>query len=261
MAKKPLNPNHESFSIRSRVASLPQELPKEKGPGPNLALWATLIAVPLLVVGVAWGATTLLSGNPHLARIEELREQLAPDKNLTDEQRHEVFSEMRKESEQLTDEQRRELWRSREDDMMQRFEKKLDDYFAMTPEQQVAALDEEIDEDVKRSEEWAKRRAEWEARRAAEEASGEKKADGGGTSGGGSGGDAQRSSRGGGPDGRSGRGDGGSRGPRTDKSRVDSRKRMLDRTSAPMRAKMAQYRQDMDKRRLERGLPPSTRRF
>lgn len=258
MAKKPLNPNHESFSISSRVVSLPKDLPKEKksGGGPGVAVWLTLLAVPLLIGGIAWGATAIFSSDPHLARIEELKEQLAPGNNLTDEQKRQIFSEMRKESDQLTDEQKREMWRGREEEMMQRYEKKLDDYFAMTPEQKVAELDEEINEDIERSERFAKWRAEREARQAAEQASGEKKPEGEGKSGG----DAQRGSSGG-DAGRSGRGDGGSRAPRTDKSRADSRKRMLDRSSPQMRAKMAQYRQDMDKRRMERNLPASSRRF
>jgi len=104
--------------------------------------------------------------------------------------------------------------------MMQRMEERMDQFFALSPEEQQDALDEQID----RMERWRQRREQGNGNR-------------------------EQSGRGrGGPD-RGRRGDG----PRDPN---EWRRRMLDSTSPELRAKFTEFSRLMSDRRKERGLPP-----
>ncbi len=209
----------------------------------KIVIWMSVLSV--VGLGIAWGAG-YFDENPHIVKIEEIRQQLnAPDQQLTSDQRRDLWGQMRKESEQLTDDQRHQMWEAAQEDMQRRMEQKLDAYFALPPEQRVAALDKEIDESEARRKQFEKWRKEREAK---EQASGDKKS---GSSSSGNG-EANRDGNRRGPG-----GSGSGRGPRDEKSRQDSRKRSLDRTSPEMRGKMAQHAKELDQRRVERGLPPS----
>lgn len=157
----------------------------------------------------------------------------------------EAFRELNEQVRELPEEYRREFYESMGRMRERRFEKELDAYFAMSTLERRKHLDKQIAEGEKR-------RKEFEARRQ------QREAQGGGQSGnrGGNAGVAQGGRSGGGPPGggqagppREGRGPGGPPGGRWSMSA------RLDRSTPEMRAKMTEYRRDMEQRRKELGLP------
>lgn len=111
------------------------------------------------------------------------------------------------------------------------FRGRMDEYFTAPPQQRLAVLDRQIDQEEMM-------RKAFEAGRGAMAALG-----GGGGNAGGSGsgaaGDANR----------------GPRGSRTEEDRNKWRKSMIDRTTPEQRARYVEYRRAMDERREQRGLP------
>lgn len=111
------------------------------------------------------------------------------------------------------------------------FRGRMDEYFTASPQQRLAVLDRQIDQEEMM-------RKAFEAGRGAMAALG-----GGGGNAGGSGsgaaGDANR----------------GPRGSRTEEDRNKWRKSMIDRTTPEQRARYVEYRRAMDERREQRGLP------
>jgi hypothetical protein len=164
--------------------------------------------------------------DPALARIEALRVQIdaAPDG-----QRRELFGQMREEFGNLRPESREQL----RDQFRQRWEereqKDLNDFFAKSPQDQIAEIDKRIDEEVERDKERQQRRAQGGDRR-------------------GRGGDAQRG--GGGPP-------NGNRGGRGRGDSLERRKSYLDKSTPQARAQRSEYRRMREERRHQRGLPPS----
>ncbi len=121
------------------------------GRGQKIAI-ATILFLLIAAVGYAmYGGK-----DPGVARIEELREQMD---GATDEQRRDLFQQMRQEYEQLPEATRQQLRNDREARWELEEGKQLGEFFALSPQEQQKALDEEIKRDEERRKEREKRRA------------------------------------------------------------------------------------------------------
>jgi hypothetical protein len=103
----------------------------------------TVFVVAILVsVGGALGAYWYFRPDLQLVKVEEMREQLRSEesRNLTREQRRELFGQFRKEVEKLSIEQRRQLFAGRRNPFRERLEK----YFQSSRQEQLAMLDQTI---------------------------------------------------------------------------------------------------------------------
>jgi hypothetical protein len=115
-----------------------KEPPKKKNSGKK---WAILVLILLLLSATAaWAMRT--REDPQVAKIKQMRAEIEA---LPREQRREKGRELWKEVEQLTPEQRDALFAERRAEWVKREKEQLKEFFAMTKEQQVAALDKEID--------------------------------------------------------------------------------------------------------------------
>lgn len=203
--------------IRRPAAAIAGRAAGEKRSG-GKSKWIAAALILLLLAIAAWAF--LPGADPALARIEQLRSQLD---DAPPEKRRELFGQMRDAFENLRPESRdqmRDQWRQRWDSREQKF---LNDFFALTPAEQIAKLDEQIDDEEHRRQERAQRRSQ--------------------------GGDRQ--ARGG------GRGDRGGRGG--DRNSLERRKGYLDSTAPQTRAQRGEYRRLREERRAQRGLPASQR--
>jgi len=102
---------------------------------------ALILGILVSVAGTL-GAYWYFRPDPQLVRVEEMREQLRSEetRNLTREQRRELFGQFRKEVEKLSIEQRRQLFAGRRNPFRERLEK----YFQSTRQEQLAMLDQTI---------------------------------------------------------------------------------------------------------------------
>lgn len=198
--------------------------------------WLIAFLLLFLIGGIVWAVRP----NPHLARAQELQKKLfsADAKSLPADQRKALFDEYRTEMKQLTDDQKAKLFEPMHQKQMAEFDR----YFAMTPQEKVRYLDERID----RSEKAKKDRQ--------QKPGGQP---GGGFAGGPPGGGFGGGPPGGGFGGPQGGGKGG--GPPSAEEIEKRKKQALDRTTPEERAKMDQFRRDMDSRRRQRGLPVTSR--
>ncbi len=204
----------------------PQKKPAEINAPPRRRwrLWAALLMLLLGLGGLVWA----FRPDPHLARAKELQKQLfSPEaKNLSSEERKARFAEYRAEVKQLTPDQKWELSAP----MREKQKAEMDRYFAMSPKEKQKYLDERID----RSEKMRKER--------------EQKAAQG---------------KGGAPPGAAafvtvpGAGKAGAPGgpPLSPEEIEKRRKQFLERTTPEERARMDQFRKEMNDRRRQRGLP------
>lgn len=181
--------------------------------------WIIAIVVLLLLSALAW-AFMPERKDPHLAKIDELRAQM---EGATDVQRRELWGQMREEFRNLPEETRRQMFDERRQRWEAREQKFMNDFFSKTPAEQIALLDEQIDEEQERRQ-----------RRAQQGDRGDR--------------------RGGNAQGGGGRGNGG-RG-RGNRDSLERRKGYLDSTSPMSRAQRSEYRRMREERRKERGLPP-----
>jgi hypothetical protein len=194
---------------------------KARADSSGKARWIIAAVILLLLALAAWAF--LPTTDPALARIQEIRQQLD---DAPPEQRRELFGQMREEYRNLSDEDREQLrdeWRGRWE---AREQKMLNDFFALSPAEQVARIDEQIKEDAQDERQRAERRA-----------------------------------RNGNGQGQAGNG-GGNRGDRANRASRDSlerRKGYLDRTSPQTRAQRSEYRRLREQRRQQLGLPPRRR--
>jgi len=197
-----------------------------------------LIAVTLLLFlcfGTAWLFGAFSGTSSQLAKVQEMRKELEENKDLTPEQRREKWEAMREESEKLTKDERRQLRRGRNNGFGQQMQKRMDHYFELSPEQRKVELDKQIEE----METWRKR---WE-----EQANSDSRRNRGP--------DRNASSQNQDGGNREGNRDG-NRNRWREMDRQTRTRAMLDSTTADQRAKWAEHRLDMDKRRAELGLPP-----
>lgn len=192
---------------------------------------AVSLGVLLLLGGVGY-AWYMLRPDPKLERALQLQAQLfSPEsRELPRDQRRDLEREMWRTTRDLDEQQREKLF----ENMQRGFERRLDEFFALSPEDRVKMLDKEIDRMEEMQKRWQERR-----RRSAEER--EKSGQSGEQS-------ADRGDRG-----RGGRGFSRSSDP---KQRQDRFRRLLDRTTPERRAKMGEFFLAMQQRRQARGLPP-----
>ena len=186
----------------------------EKSSG-GKAKWIVSILLLLMMAGIAYAF--IPRSDPALAKIEELRGQM---EGANDQQRRELWGQMRNEMENLTPEARdqmREEWGRR---WQAREQEELNKFFDLTPEEQI----KEIDEDLKRE---AARRKER----------------------------AQRGNRGGGERADRGGGGRGQRGGRDNSGDPNARgKRYLDNTTPQSRAMRGEKHRMREERRQRLGL-------
>ncbi|HVK18364.1 MAG TPA: hypothetical protein VM533_15610 [Fimbriiglobus sp.] len=178
-----------------------------------------LIALLVLLVGV--GTVGAIRGRGDVAKVQQLRKELFTAKGATPEQRKATAEQFRQEMRKLSPGQRSELFLAGQREAVAR----LDAYFAMSSAEKRQHLDREID----RMEQRRKERA-------------------------------NSPPRTGGP----GRRPGGDR-PRSAEETEKRRKERLDRTTPEQRAMMDQlrargerFRNDLNQRRTQRGLPPTS---
>jgi hypothetical protein len=208
--------------IRRPVSQTTAKTAGEQSSGRKATKWIVAGLILLLMAVAAWGYLPEAK-DPNLAKIEQLREQMD---GATDEQRRELWGQMREayrslpeDARQQLSDQRRQRWEARE-------QKFLNEFFAMTPAEQIAKVDEQLKQEEERRKQWAQRRA-------------------------------QRSQQG-----NQGARNGGQRGGRGRGSRdsLERRKSYLDRTSPQTRAQRSEYRRMRDARRQALGLPDRRRR-
>jgi hypothetical protein len=190
--------------------------PTVEKPVKSKAKRVALALILLLFAAAAWGFW--LRGDPQLAKVMALRDQL---EGATRDQRRELWGQMREEMSKLSPEARESLFADRRKEWEARERKRMNEFFAMSHEAQIASLDKDIDR-------FERRRKAWE----------ERQAQGNGTPG------AQ-----GGPGGPGGRGWGGNSGDSLQRA-----KNYLNNTTPEDRAERGEHRRMMRERRQQRGL-------
>ncbi|MSR31134.1 MAG: hypothetical protein EXR99_06450 [Gemmataceae bacterium] len=208
------------------------------------------LAFFLLVYGIYWW----WSGRNFRALVAMTQEETNWDA-LSNEEKKGRFDQMKNLSKGLSRDQREQLDNIRETQMEKRDLGRLNNFFALNKKDQTAALDKEI----KRGEEMRKQ---WEQKIQQFQKNGANKDKKGGAGGqnanrgaGGAGGAGAGGGQGGG---RGGAGGGG--GKSSPEQRNKSAANRLDRSSPEYRLAKDTYRQRLDERRQQLGLPPSSGR-
>jgi uncharacterized membrane protein YgcG len=217
---------------QARVISRPRPSArgKVKAESGGKKKWVVLALLFLLLLGL--GAWAMSGPDPGVAKIQALRAEID---NASGDQRRALWGQMREEMEKLPEAAREQLFAERRQEWETRENKRMTEFFAMPRDQQIAAIDKQIDD-------WEKRRKE----RAQRQQNGAQ-ANGQGGRGGPGGGF--------GPGGGGGRGGGGGAGRSTDPSAALQRgKNYLDRSSPESRAQRGEYRRMVQDRRQQRGL-------
>ena len=195
------------------------------------------VVLVLLIACVVWAFKS--RADAQVERLKKMQDELfagGPPKP-------DDFDRMRKEMDKLSPDQQRQVWDHGRENFQRQIRKRVDEYFAASPEKRKEVLDKHIAE-------MEKMRKEMEKRRAA--GGGQSGQPGGGPGPAGPGGGPAAGQ--GGPPGGPGTGPGGPN--RTPGNPSEGRNRMLDSTSPAQRANMAAYMSALQKRRLELGLPP-----
>lgn len=144
------------------------------------------------------------------------------------------MGQIRDKIEALPPDLRQQVERSGGSMFREAFRARMDEYLSAPPQQRLAVLDRQIDQEEM-------------MRKAFEAGRGAMAALGGGGSNAGGGGSGNAASGGNSPR--------GSRGSRTEEDRNKWRKSMIDRTTPEQRARYVEYRRAMEERREKRGLP------
>ena len=134
----------------------PQKSPPAKGEEKPRRRWRQWLALLLLLLGigsVVWAGRP----DPRLARAQALQKELfgPQGKNLNPDERKARFAEYREQVKHLTDDQKWELSAP----MRAKQKAEMDRYFAMSPKEKNAYLDERIDRSEKARKEWEKKGA------------------------------------------------------------------------------------------------------
>ncbi len=193
------------------------------------AKWLLLLLIPIF----GWQAWRMIASGRALNKAIELQAKL-DDRTLSDEQRQQLFRDLRGTMANLSSSQRQVLFAEQQ----KRQEKELDHYFAMSKAEQKKYLDDRINR-------MQQGMAKQNGARPAGTANAKAGSPGGNVSASfGAGGGKGFGGKGGSPD------------------EIESRKKkMLDNTSADLRAKNDRFRREMDQRMKERGIaPPQGRR-
>jgi hypothetical protein len=217
---------NNSRVIRRPAPRATRKTSAEPSSGGKKTKWIAAVLILLLSAMAAW-AYLPERQDPNVAKIEELREEM---EGATDERRRELYGEMREAFRNLPEEAREKQfdeWRQRRE---AREQQRMNEFFAMTPAQQIEKIDEQLKEEEQRRKEWAARRAQR--------------------------GDQNQGAREGGR----GRGDRGGRGTRGSRDSAERRKSYLDKTSPQTRAQRSEYSRMRAARRVALGLPERGRR-
>lgn len=192
-----------------------------------------LLVLLLLLLFAVMGAAWYMQPDPQLAKVKSLQQKLfAKDREeISKEARKERFQQFRHEVSKLSKSQKEQFFKEMQKQFMKKFENKLDNFFALPPDQRTAALDADIDREEARRRQWQQ----WQKNR--------KDRDG-------SPGNGKR--RGPGNGRRGGK-------PRNAEERERRGRNFLDGTSPKFRAQFTEYRRLMNERRKARGLPPYKR--
>ncbi len=110
---------------------------------------AAVLVVLLLTATVGWAMRH--REDPQIAKIREMRAEI---EQLPREEQREKWRELRDEAEKLTPEQQEVLRNDRRSEWERRENERMKEFFTMTPEQQVAQLDKEIDRMKERMKDW-----------------------------------------------------------------------------------------------------------
>jgi hypothetical protein len=216
-----------------RAASSSRSANKGESKSGGKAKWLVLVLLVLLFSGL--GAWAMTSGeDPQVAKVQALRAQL---ENAPEEQRRELWGQMREEMRKLPEETREALFEDRRKEWEARESKQMTEFFSKPRAEQIALIDKQIDESEKRRLDRERRRAQ-----------------GGQVNGPGRGGPGGPGGGRGGFGGGGGGGRGG-RGATDPVARMDRTKSYLDKTTPESRAQRSEYRRMMDERRQARGLP------
>jgi len=178
--------------------------------------------VLVLVAGIGWAMGFFNGQDPQLAELELIRnESFGNRENMSEEQRRGQHEQFREKVGQLSDDQRKQFFENSRPMFQQMMNEKMNKFFALPEEEQKAELDKWIDRMENRSND---RKAE---------------------------GDRGKGGRGG-PGGPGGRG--GWEGM-SQQERDSRRQQKLDSTTPELRAKFDKFKDMMNDRREERGLP------
>lgn len=211
----------------------------------NRKVLAAAFAVLLLLGGSVWGILRL-SAEAQMAKVRDMSKSLRGEdmRSLPEDQRREAYQNLRAEYEKLDEAQQRQLREERYQRYLEHEEEEMDEYFALPPEQRLAALDDSIRRSEERRQEWEARRAQRERERANQPRPSPQTQKG-----------ASGNSNGQASDKSSGR-----RRSRSEEERDVRRKQRLDRTSPEYRAKRTEYRRQRAERRKALGLPERSSR-
>lgn len=215
--------------------------------------------VAILLAACGYLAWRFLIHETPLDQMEAMQAQLEldGDQRLSREKRREIYEKMEATYETMSAEDRRE-WNIRQE-ADDRWDKEIDAYFALPPDQRAAHIDERIDQMEEMRRIWEQRRASGDNPRGDRDRDrgdrGERPGGPGPVS------QAAGSGGGGGPGGgpgggdRGGRGGGGwSRGMMTPEQRNARRRDRLDSTTPMRRAQRAEYARAFRERLVERGI-------
>ncbi|MEX2091973.1 MAG: hypothetical protein WD971_04810 [Pirellulales bacterium] len=174
------------------------------------------VVVLLLAVGAAW-ALGYFSGDPVVAEMQQLRDQMFANRDLPEADRRAQWDNFRQRMDGLSDAQRDALRDGGRERWQQFGQQRMEEFFQLPPAEQQKHLDEMIDRMLERQQN-------------------------------------PNVGRGpGGPGGRSGWGGGRNM---TEAQRDQRRKEMISQTDPKMRAHFDQFRQMLGDRMKQRGLPP-----
>ncbi|MAT69617.1 MAG: hypothetical protein CMJ58_08840 [Planctomycetaceae bacterium] len=101
-----------------------------------------LLLLPLAAWALGWFGDDTLSDDPTVAEIQREMRRVS---DLPEDQRRQAGDRMRSLGQNLTDEQRMELFKTSIPMWQPMMKQRLSDFFAKTPEDQRAQIDEEID--------------------------------------------------------------------------------------------------------------------
>jgi hypothetical protein len=189
-----------------------------------------VVSVLILVLGAAWALGYFHRGNPAFAELDQLRDQM---RTAPEADRQGLRDQFRQKLDGLSEDQRREFFQSNRGQFRQDMQKRMTEFFAMSPADQKKRLDEIIDQMQK-----------WQQQRAANGGNG-----GGGRNGQGGGGPGGAGPGGGGP--------GGGGRNMTDGAREQARKQRLDNTNPAERGMMDKFRAMLGDRMQQRGIQPT----
>ena len=109
-------------------------------------IYAIVTALAIVLLGAWWFGFFGERKDPVVAELEQMRDEgLARREEMSEEMQRASREEFRERMEQITPEQRQAFFESSMPFFMKMMEQRLDDFFALTPEEQRKRMDERID--------------------------------------------------------------------------------------------------------------------